>query len=271
MVATRKGKDSQPLIDVAPDIAPVTDEKHQAYKPDDDHLAIALAAQIGDKVAFFHSAWKVYERGVWGERDNAELRKYIRGELRGWRDRGVQVSQNRIKSLASMLEDDLYISDRKVLKTSLEQSKYVNLRNGLFNLETMQLEPHRPDELATGARDDGAACRATAAQGTRKGPVGEEGIHARPPSTGTDPRGARLDRRLGGGGDRIGGHARVDVHRRWRYRGRRGVARTTARTPAQGAFHSPTRGPLGGKTGGSRGCQANRRRVARAPGGSGPR
>jgi len=115
------------------------------YKPDDDDLAIELARDLVSKVAFFHQGWKVYEDGAWAARDAAEVRRYIRQSLRGWRDRGVAVSQQRIRALCAMLEDDLFVSDRKVLAAADERKRYVNLRNGLFNLESFTLEPHRPD------------------------------------------------------------------------------------------------------------------------------
>lgn len=116
-----------------------------AFKPDDDMIATELAKEIGEHVAYFHSNWKVYDSGVWREQQGNEFRRHIRRELRHWRQRGVTVSQNRIRGLASMLEDDLFMDDRAILERQREQTKYINLRNGLFNLETMKLEPHRSD------------------------------------------------------------------------------------------------------------------------------
>lgn len=119
--------------------------KVAGWKPDDDQIALELAKELAGKAAFFHSAWKIYEGGVWAARDQYELRRFIRAHLREWRARGVNVSQNRINALAAMLADDLYISDRKILEQHEERQRYINLRNGLFNLETMKLEPHRAD------------------------------------------------------------------------------------------------------------------------------
>lgn len=123
------------------------------YKPDDDQLATALGRQIGEEAAFFHSEWKIYERGCWRRRSVHEFRRYIRRELRRYRGNGVNVNQTRIKSLAGMLEDDLHIPDDLILSKQREQVKYVNLRNGLFNLETLELEPHRPDLYFTNQLD----------------------------------------------------------------------------------------------------------------------
>ncbi len=120
---------------------------------DDDAISLELAEALRLVTAFFHSEWKIYEHGVWGRRDLSEMRRYIRKELRSWRQFGVKVSQNKIKSLASMLEDDLFIPDRKIMERQDEQRRYVNLRNGLFNLETMALEPHRAELYFTAQLD----------------------------------------------------------------------------------------------------------------------
>jgi putative DNA primase/helicase len=137
---------SQPLFEA------VT-QTSDLFKPDDDQLAIELSKAFADDVSFFYNSWRSYQSGVWASRDNAEMRRYIRTQLRKYRAKGVQVSQRRITSIAAMLEDDLFISDRKIIETFPEQRRYVNLRNGLFNLESMELEPHRPDLYFTSQLD----------------------------------------------------------------------------------------------------------------------
>jgi putative DNA primase/helicase len=119
------------------------------WKPDDDQIALRLIPELKNKVAFFHGEWKVYENGCWQGRDVAEMRRYIRKELRGLREHGVVVSMNRIRSIASMLEDDLFIGDRAVIQSQRDHWKYIPLRNGLFNLETMCMEDHKPELMFT--------------------------------------------------------------------------------------------------------------------------
>src|SRR6185369_1096393 len=63
------------------------------------------------------------------------------------------VSQARINAVATMLEDDLYIPDRKVSEKEIESAGYINLRNGLFNLDTFELEAHRPEMYLTNQLD----------------------------------------------------------------------------------------------------------------------
>lgn len=136
----------QPQIDQAPPEAPEDEQAKVLAKPDDDIIALGLAEQLKDRAAYFHSNWKIYEDGCWTERKIHEFRRFIRRELRVWRQKhNVPVNQSRIRALAMMLEDDLFIPDRDIIERQREQSKYINLRNGLFNLETTELEPHRPD------------------------------------------------------------------------------------------------------------------------------
>lgn len=133
--------------------APPESDGQRFYKVDDDILARDIAEKLKGKVAFFHSQWKVLERGCWTRREPSEVRRFVREELCNWRDRGVSVTQNRIKALTAMLEDDLHISDRRVMDMADSHKRYINLRNGLFNLETMQLEPHNSDLYFTAQLD----------------------------------------------------------------------------------------------------------------------
>lgn len=128
----------------APD-APPSEFADLGHKPDDDKLATSLGKSLRDKLAFFHSQWKLYENGCWRGRDVYEMRRYIRKELRAYRGVGVSVNQGRIKALASMLEDELFIPDREILESQKRQSRYINLRNGMFDLQTMEfITEHDP-------------------------------------------------------------------------------------------------------------------------------
>lgn len=124
------------------------------FDPDDDQLSTWIAKTWNKKAAYFRSNWFVYEDGVWIDRDKRQLRTRIRRELatqRTYLPKGV--SQARINAVASMLEDDLYIPDQKISETELEFADYINLKNGLFNLNTFKLEPHRPEMYLTSQLD----------------------------------------------------------------------------------------------------------------------
>lgn len=140
--------------DTPPDesAAPVTTELDTlGHKPDDDKIVLRLTPRLKGKLAFFHSQWKRYIGGCWRGRDVYETRHYVRDELRklrdGYTDAGIKVNQGRIKALASMLEDDLYIPDRHIIERQKEQTNYINLKNGMFNLTTMQFEPEHCADL----------------------------------------------------------------------------------------------------------------------------
>lgn len=126
-------------------IIPASEPDDFPHKPDDDQIVSRLAATLKGKLAYFYSSWRIYEGGCWRTRDANEMRRYLRKELIPLRRYEVKVTQARIKAIAGMLEDDLFVPDRIITERQHEQEHYINLRNGLFNLNTMQLEPHRAD------------------------------------------------------------------------------------------------------------------------------
>lgn len=135
-------------------VDPVESESTMVYNPDDDQLATWIAKDWNHKAAFFRSNWFVYEDGLWVDRDTRQLRTRIRHKLATKREQLPKgVSQGRINSIAQMLEDDLYITDRKINEMELEFADYINLRNGLFNLKTFELEQHRPEMYLTSQLD----------------------------------------------------------------------------------------------------------------------
>lgn len=123
------------------------------YKPDDDVIASEIAVDWKDKTSYYYGDWRVYEDGCWRVRDVHEVRKLLRKSLRAYRKRGVPVTQARVAAISAMLEDDMYVPDRLIIESHAEASKYLNLRNGLFNLHTMQLEKHRRDLYFTSQFD----------------------------------------------------------------------------------------------------------------------
>lgn len=126
--------------------AAAPNDSELAYQADDDQIATFIAQKWAGKVAYYRGGWRVYEAGCWFEREDNEPRKFIRRELVPHRDRlkgGIR--QGRINSVAAMLQDDVFVPDRRINELEQETAKYINLQNGLFNLETFRLEPHNPD------------------------------------------------------------------------------------------------------------------------------
>lgn len=125
--------------------------EQQRFKPDDDELAIELAEHWQGKVAYFYGGWHVYESGCWQPRQLQEVRMAVRKFLRPYRyGKGryapVFLSRTRVAALVDMAQDDCFIPDRQLMGAGRQ---YINLKNGLYNLDTGKLEKHRADMYLT--------------------------------------------------------------------------------------------------------------------------
>lgn len=125
--------------------AATSDVSQTKFKPDDDEIVQELESTWKESIAYFHANWHEYDNGYWSKRDIAEVRRKMRLDLRAFRSRGVRVAQSRINSLVSMMEDSLFIPDRVIQDKQRDTGKYINLKNGLYNLETFELEAHRKE------------------------------------------------------------------------------------------------------------------------------
>lgn len=148
MVETAFNTKGEPTVSLVP-----KEEPTPQYKPDEDQIAMVMGEKLTGRAAYFHAFWRVYENGAWIQRDSTEMRRYIRQESREFRKVGVRITNSLVGGLLSLLEDDLYVSDRTIMTTHEDRKRYVNLRNGLFNLETFELEPHRSDLYFTNQLD----------------------------------------------------------------------------------------------------------------------
>lgn len=137
---------------VDPDVPEVPNEPESPlpYHADDDQISTFIAGEWRGKVAYFRGGWHIEENGCWREREDNEPRRFIRRALVPHRRqlRGG-ITQGRINAICSMLQDDVFVPDRRITDMELSSTKYINLQNGLFNLDTFQLEPHNPDLLFT--------------------------------------------------------------------------------------------------------------------------
>lgn len=138
--------------DVAQMVGLATDEDEdddldidKITNPDDDQLAIQIARQWQGNTVHLYGDWHVWDKGCWRKRQQPEVHVHIRKSLRRWRRNGVKVSQARIKALAAMLVDDCHVPDRDVIDMAGERKQYIPLANGLFNTQTLTLEPPRPE------------------------------------------------------------------------------------------------------------------------------
>lgn len=105
--------------------------------PDDDELADMVIAKIEPTFRFFRSAWHIYQIGLWQEIKN--INPQIIDMLRANRRKGVRPSRARCSSVEFFVQTALELEDDSVVDN---YPQYFNVENGLFNLDTMQLEPH---------------------------------------------------------------------------------------------------------------------------------
>jgi P4 family phage/plasmid primase-like protien len=131
--------------------------KHGAYKPDDEQLAQQVLDSLNGEYAFFHSFWHRYDSGYWRRAEDIYLP--IRDVLRRNRARGISLSVGKMKSVEFFVEYELKLRDQTIVD---QVGNYLNFKNGMLNLDTMELEAHRKDAYLTTQLDfdfvDDALC-----------------------------------------------------------------------------------------------------------------
>lgn len=120
------------------------DDEATLHKPDDDKIAIALAEDWKGKMAYFYSQWHEYQAGYWNTQQVQQVKQNVRHFIQR-RVRGIPISLSRINSVTGIAELDCFISDKRID----QGMNYINLQNGLLNVETGALEPHDPDLFMT--------------------------------------------------------------------------------------------------------------------------
>jgi putative DNA primase/helicase len=117
-----------------------------SHKPDDDELALAIAELWRESVRFLYGQWYVYERGCWNQRTPQEMQMGLRQVLRKFKrmqsDVEITIGQNRVAGLARMMQGDLFMPDREFDALLPDQERYINLKNGMYNLDSFSLEDH---------------------------------------------------------------------------------------------------------------------------------
>lgn len=125
-----------------PDTKPdaLTEER---LKPTDDELGDQLITRWDGHLAYIYGNWHRYVQGVWKpEKRNA---------LQFWeilienKKRGIKPNAGKASSVESYCQLRLLVDE-----TSVDQTQdYINLQNGLFNLESGRMESHRSDLFLT--------------------------------------------------------------------------------------------------------------------------
>jgi len=97
---------------------------------------------------FFRNQWHEYCGGYW--RAHKNLSRQLKRFMIDNKARGVKPTKNKAASIEWFAQADLELEDDSIVDHAPE---YINLRNGLFNLKTMELEPHRRDMYMTAQMD----------------------------------------------------------------------------------------------------------------------
>lgn len=149
MASPPKGRGKIPpgtMLNEAP--APETEAgAGQTVKPTDDELGEALIARWENRRAYIYGQWHAYEHGVWtpAARNSLEFWEILKEN----KSRGIKPNSGKASSVEAYCQLRLMVEDKHVDNVK----HYINLQNGLFNLETGRMEPHRPDLYLTSQLD----------------------------------------------------------------------------------------------------------------------
>lgn len=126
------------------------------YKPTDDEIGDMLINQWAGKIRFFFGAWHEYSDGVW--QPYRLLDRAIWEKLKEIKYTGIRPTASKVSSIEKYLQHYLSVDDALIDS----RHEYINLKNGLFNVDTGKLEPHNLDAFMTSqlsfAFDEGADC-----------------------------------------------------------------------------------------------------------------
>lgn len=113
------------------------------HKPTDDEIGNMLMADWDGKFRFFFGSWHEYSEGVW-----KRLKKFdkpIWEKLIMLKYSGIRPTAGKVEGVLKYLETWLTVDETLIDS----RHEYINLKNGLFNIETGKLEPHTPDAFMT--------------------------------------------------------------------------------------------------------------------------
>jgi putative DNA primase/helicase len=130
------------MVALPEDQAPV-EEPGKHHKPTDDEIGDFLIEKWSGNVRFFFGAWYRYKAGVW--LPIKALEKAIWEQLKDLKYVGIRPTASKVASVEKYLQHYLSVDDEKIDA----QREYINLRNGLFNVESMRLEPHNRETFMT--------------------------------------------------------------------------------------------------------------------------
>lgn len=112
-------------------------------KPTDDELGDRVIEKWDGKYAYFYGQWYEYDNGVWSVAPSVLLD--IWNELKVAKAEGIRPSDSKAKSIEKYIQLMLMVDDDKIDR----YLDLINLQNGVYNLDTETLEPHRQEHYMT--------------------------------------------------------------------------------------------------------------------------
>lgn len=143
-----KEKPAIRLVKEAPVTSQVIQPERPIRAPYDDELADELAERLGGDYLYFRGKWHIWTGGYWKQQKN--IARTLKNFMIEKKPFGVKPTRNKATSIEWFLQADMEIEDETVID---QYPQYINMRNGLFNLDTLELEPHRREVLFTAQLD----------------------------------------------------------------------------------------------------------------------
>lgn len=138
------GSKSSKLIPFqTPDSQEPQSSNQEKPKPTDDEIGDMLITAWDGNVRFFFGAWHQYSDGVWKQFDG--FKWAIWEQLIKLKPLRIRPNASKVSSVEHYLQTFLCVQDSLIDN----QHQYINLRNGLFNVETGELEPHKRESYMT--------------------------------------------------------------------------------------------------------------------------
>lgn len=120
-----------------------TEPSDQPHKPTDDELGEQLMLRWGEMVKFIYGAWNRYAEGVW--KPDAKMPLEFWQVLINNKRNGIKPNAGKASSIEKFCQLKAMVDDQDIDVGG----DYINLKNGVFNLRTGELEEHRPDLYMT--------------------------------------------------------------------------------------------------------------------------
>jgi len=119
------------------------DTAPQGFKPTDDELGDQLMEKWSGRVRYLYGSWHKYQNGFWTPWELMALDFWE--VMKRNKPLGIRPTNSKASSIEGYLRLMCYVPDEEIG----ESYNYINLENGLFNLDTLELEPHRPELYMT--------------------------------------------------------------------------------------------------------------------------